>query len=126
MRRLLRAGVNVCLGSDSLASVFKTWRETVELNMFEEMRTFSNQNPWLSSKMILRMATMNGARALGMEGQIGELTPKSFADLVAIPYSGRLSGVHEGALEHKGDVTMSMIDGQWARGAHAGQVEVGV
>jgi cytosine/adenosine deaminase-related metal-dependent hydrolase len=124
LRRLLRAGANICLGSDSLASVVKARRETVELNMFEEMRTFSNRNPWLSSKMILQMTTINGARALGLGGRTGELSPGAFADLIAIPYSGRLSRVHETVLEHKGDVTMSMNDGQRVRWDSASQMEV--
>lgn len=126
LRRLLRAGVNVCLGSDSLASVVKTRREMVELNMFEEMRTFSDRNPWLSPKMIFRMATMNGARALGRQAQLGELSPDSFADLIAIPYSGRSSRVHEAVLEHKGDVTTRMIDGQWGMPSPVGEMEVSI
>jgi hypothetical protein len=38
LRALRRARVNICLGTDSLASVYKTARQTLELNMFEEMR----------------------------------------------------------------------------------------
>jgi cytosine/adenosine deaminase-related metal-dependent hydrolase len=117
LRRLLRAGVNVCLGSDSLASVYRTRRETLELNMFDEMRTLAKRESWLPPKRILRIATVNGARALGMSGQIGELSAGSFADVIAIPNPGRLSRVHEAVLEHKGDVSMSVIGGQWVRGA---------
>lgn len=113
LRRLLRAGVNVCLGTDSLASVVKARRENAELNMFEEMRTLANREPWLSPKRILQMATLNGARALGMTRQIGELSSRSFADLIAIPYSGKFPSVHSAVLEHKGNVSMSMIDGHW-------------
>jgi cytosine/adenosine deaminase-related metal-dependent hydrolase len=126
LQRLLRAGVNVCIGTDSLASVVKTRRETVELNMFEEMRALANRESWLSPKKILQMATLNGARALGMRGQIGELSTGSFADVIAIPWSGRLSAVHKSVLEHKGDVSNSMINGKWVHGDHVTQTELAV
>src|SRR6185503_16070661 len=64
LKRLLRAGVNVCLGSDSLASVTKQRRQPVELNMFEEMRALAHNHSWLAPKMILKMATLKGAKAL--------------------------------------------------------------
>jgi cytosine/adenosine deaminase-related metal-dependent hydrolase len=118
LRRLLRAGINVCLGTDSLASVVKARRETVDLNMFEEMRTLANRETSLPPKRILQMATLNGARALGMGGRIGELSPGSFADMIAIPFSGKLSGIHDAVMTHKGDVSSSMTDGQWVRGDH--------
>jgi cytosine/adenosine deaminase-related metal-dependent hydrolase len=60
------------------------------------------------------MATMNGARALGMDGKIGELSERAFADLVCIPYAGKTSNVHEGIMGQKGTVAASMIGGQWA------------
>ena len=73
LRRLARAGVNVCLGTDSLASVYKPRRQSVELSLFEEMRALAKNEPSLSARKIVRMATLNGARALGMDGRIGEL-----------------------------------------------------
>src|ERR1051325_3865043 len=124
LRSLLRAGVNICLGTDSLASVIKTRRDIVELNMFEEMRTLANRESTLSPKKILQMATLNGARALGMRGHVGELSPGSFADLIAIPFSGKLSGFHEAVIAHKGDVAATMIDGYWVRRACPGEAEV--
>jgi aminodeoxyfutalosine deaminase len=126
LRRLVRAGINVCLGTDSLASVVKTRRETVELNMFEEMRALANRETSLPSKKILQMATVNGARALGMRGQIGELSTGSFADVIAIPYSGKFSGIHHAVIAHKGDVSGSMIDGEWVRGEHVSLKELAV
>jgi Cytosine deaminase and related metal-dependent hydrolases len=126
LRRILRAGINVCLGTDSLASVVKKRRETVELNMFDEMRTLANRETFLSPKSILQMATVNGARALGMQGQIGELSPGSFADMIVIPFSGKSSAIHDSVIAHKGDVSRSMIDGEWAHGDHVRQAELAV
>jgi cytosine/adenosine deaminase-related metal-dependent hydrolase len=112
--KLARAKVNVCFGTDSLATVYKTRKETVKLNMFEEMRAFAEMHPRAPAKRILEMATINGARALGLAGKIGELSKGAFADCVAIPFSGKISGAHEAALNHTGDVLTSLIGGKWA------------
>ena len=65
LRRLARAGVNVCLGTDSLASVCKPRRQKVELNLFEEMRALARNEPSLSARKIVQMATLNGATRPG-------------------------------------------------------------
>jgi cytosine/adenosine deaminase-related metal-dependent hydrolase len=109
-----RERVNVCLGTDSLATVYKKHRQTVELNMFAEMQAFATQHSRVSSEKILQMATVNGARALGMAGQIGEISEKALADLIGIPFDGKLSDATEAAVHHAGDVSASMIDGEWA------------
>ena len=114
LRRLARAGVNVCLGTDSLASIYKPRRQSVELSLFEEMRALSRNEPSLSARKIVRMATLNGARALGMGGQIGELAEGAFADLVVLPFAGKLADIYGAVLHHQGDVAASMVDGQWA------------
>ncbi len=114
LRRLLKAGVNVCLGTDSLASVYRARRQHVELNLFEEMRALARNAPWLSPRKILPLATLNGARALGLGGQIGELSAGAFADLIALPIAGKVADVYESVLHHTGTVAASMINGQWA------------
>jgi cytosine/adenosine deaminase-related metal-dependent hydrolase len=114
LRQLTRAGVNLCLGTDSLATVYKTRRERVELNLFEELQAFATAHPRLSPKKILPMATVNAARALGLAGQTGELTAGAFADLIALTFSRKTAEVYEAVLHHQGDVAASLIDGQWA------------
>jgi 5-methylthioadenosine/S-adenosylhomocysteine deaminase len=111
---LVKAGVNLCLGTDSLASVYKGRRQSVELNMFEEMRAVANAHPWLSAKRVVRLATLNGALALGLQGRIGELSANAFADLIAFPFVGRPAEAYDAILHHAGDVSASMIDGRWA------------
>ncbi len=110
---LERAGVNVCLGTDSLATMRKTGRQKLGLDMFEEMRQLASKDPALRPEHILRMATINGARALGMAGKIGEVTPRAQADFIAIPYSGKKAGVHAAIIAHTGPVHCAMIDGRW-------------
>ncbi len=78
------------------------------------MRQLAGANPAVPPDIILQMATVNGARALGMKGQIGELSPGAFADLIAIPFAGKTAQIGEAILHHQGGVAASMIDGQWA------------
>ncbi len=113
-RDLAAAGVNVCLGTDSLATVYKTRRETVELSMFAEMAQFSEIHPEVDSEEIIRMATIRSARAVGLAGQIGELTEGTFADIIAVPFHGGVEQVCAAIVEHKGAVAASMINGEWA------------
>jgi cytosine/adenosine deaminase-related metal-dependent hydrolase len=111
--RLTRAGVNVCLGTDSLASVCQTRREPVELNMFDEMRTLAGREPGLSSRKLIQLATWTGARALGMEDRLGHFSPGAFADIIAIPLKGNPADLYEAVLQHRGAVAASMIGGAW-------------
>lgn len=120
LRRLLRAGVNVCLGTDSLATVRKRLRQPIELSLFEEMQEVAHREPWLRPKRILAMATLSAARALGRTGQVGEISKGSRADLIAIPYTGSPAQAWEAVVQHQGWVTASMIDGQWASVPNAG------
>ena len=52
LRKLLKAGVNVCLGTDSLASVYKRPRESARLDMFAEMRALGQVHDWISAANI--------------------------------------------------------------------------
>jgi cytosine/adenosine deaminase-related metal-dependent hydrolase len=112
--RLANAGVNICLGTDSLATVRKTGKQKPELDMFAEMRALADKDKTISPGEILQMATVNGARALGLAGNIGELSKKAFADLIAVPFAGKLPRAQEAVLAHSGNVAASMIEGRWA------------
>jgi 5-methylthioadenosine/S-adenosylhomocysteine deaminase len=81
---LFDAGVNVALGTDGAAS-------NNDLDMLSEMRTAAllakgvGRDPTiLPAHQALRMATVNGARALGLEDTTGTITPGKCADLVAV------------------------------------------
>lgn len=71
------AGVNVCLGTDSLAS-------NEGLSIFDEMAELRRRRPEIPGRDILEMATVNAARALGLQGRLGCLRPGSAADFIAI------------------------------------------
>ncbi|OGI42301.1 MAG: N-ethylammeline chlorohydrolase [Candidatus Muproteobacteria bacterium RBG_16_64_11] len=85
--RLLAAGVNVALGTDGAAS-------NNDLDMLVEMRTaallakgVSRDPTAVPAHTALRMATLNGARALGLDDVIGSLVPGKAADMTALDLS---------------------------------------
>jgi len=110
---LARAGVRVCLGTDSLATVRTHRRQPVALSLFDEMRAMAATRPGLSPETILRLATVNGAAALGRKGEIGELKAGALADLIAVPFNGLPQNAWEAVVHHLGTVKASMIDGRW-------------
>lgn len=82
--QLLQHDVNCGLGSDSAAS-------NNRLDIFQEMRLtallakgIDEDATALSAHQTLQAATLNGARALGLESQIGSLLPGKAADLCAV------------------------------------------
>ena len=84
VHKLLSAGVNVALGTDGAAS-------NNDLDMFGEMRTaallakaVANDASALPAAQALRMATLNGARALGVGDETGSLEKGKAADIVAV------------------------------------------
>jgi aminodeoxyfutalosine deaminase len=112
--RLANACVNLCLGTDSLATTRKIGKQKPELNMFDEMRQLAASDKTISPQEILQMATINGARALGLLGQAGEISKNTFADLIAIPFDGKIVEAYDAVPAHTGNVSASMIDGRWA------------
>jgi cytosine/adenosine deaminase-related metal-dependent hydrolase len=113
---LERAGVNICLGTDSLATVRMEGDAPPELSMFAEMQAVAGRAPGLDPEAIVRMATVNGAHALGRAGQLGELTAGAYADLIAIPFTGSLRNAAAAIVGHGGAVGASMIGGRWVVG----------
>jgi cytosine/adenosine deaminase-related metal-dependent hydrolase len=115
LEELAGAGVNLCLGTDSLASVSKVRGRPTELNLFTEMQAFGKAHPDAPPESIVRLATLGGARFLGMQGTIGELSENALADLIAVPFTGNGPDACQAVVYHAGDVAASMIDGQWAK-----------
>ena len=82
--QMLKAGVKVGLGTDGAAS-------NNNLDLLQEMRSaallhkvFTEDATVLPAYQALEMATIGGARALGMEKEIGLLKPGYQADLILI------------------------------------------
>jgi len=94
--KLRLAGVNVAIGTDGCAS-------NNDLDMFGEMRTaamlakaVSSDAAAFDAAYALRAATLNGARAMGLEGKIGSIERGKQADLAAV----RLSDLETQPLFH--------------------------
>ena len=88
VERLWLAGINVAVGTDGAAS-------NNDLDLLGETRTaallakaVANSATALDAHRALRMATLNGARALGLESEIGSIELGKSADLVAFDLSG--------------------------------------
>ncbi len=114
-RRLRNAGVNIALGTDSLASTPKTEKTNPRLDFFAELACLACQADAPSPHEILQFATMNGAKALCRQNELGQLSPGFLADAVAIPYVGRPETFAEAVVHHQGGVFASMIHGRWIR-----------
>jgi cytosine/adenosine deaminase-related metal-dependent hydrolase len=76
--RALALGVRVALGTDSRAS-------NPDLCLFDEMRHVARAHPAVEPQQVLRMGTLDGAEALGLQQQIGSITPGNRNELIAIP-----------------------------------------
>jgi len=81
---LLRHQVNVALGTDGAAS-------NNDLDMFGEMhlmamiaKAVANNAAAVNAQQALKIATLNGAKALGLDNEIGSLEVGKFADICAV------------------------------------------
>ena len=84
---LQKLNINICLGTDGAAS-------NNDLDMFGEMRTAALLSKGISgnasscnAEQSLRMATINGAKALRLADQIGSLEAGKKADVIAVDFS---------------------------------------
>ncbi len=82
--QLLKAGVKVGFGTDGVAS-------NNNLDLFEEMNTaailhkmINNDPTILDARTVVEMATIGGARVLGMDKEIGSLEPGKKADIILL------------------------------------------
>lgn len=103
--RLKRIGVNVCIGTDSLAS-------TNTLSLLEELRRFSNIEASLPAEELLEMVTLAPARALQKQDKLGCIQPGALADMIAVPGSGSPGEAAAEVINHRGPVTWMMVNGR--------------
>ena len=125
---LLHEGVRVGIGTDSPAS-------SNIMDMFDEMRAMlllhraaERDVTVLDAQACVRLATLGGAEALGMEAEVGSLEPGKWADLIAVdvsrpqfapvddPYSALVYGANQN------DVRLTVVGGRelFRDGVHVG------
>lgn len=121
VKKMWEAGVNLSLGTDNVTN-------NNSYDMFKEMQITGKVMAMLErvpnsipTRALLEMATLGGARALGLEDQIGSLEVGKKADLIALDLTeigwGPTTGqdiytalVYSVTGQHVRDV---MIDGRW-------------
>lgn len=96
--KLVDAGVNLALGTDSLASA-------PDLSLWAEMAVLYNRFPGLDPELILAMATTGGAKALGLGRFFGGIFPGAAGPLAFVPLA---------------DLPMAEALGALVSGDHAG------
>jgi 5-methylthioadenosine/S-adenosylhomocysteine deaminase len=106
---LLGEGIPVGLGTDALVS-------TPTLDLWDEMRAaLAVHAGRLTPAEVLEMATLGGARALGLADQAGSLEAGKRADLVAVPAAGFDHSDPVGSLiagTRGADVLLTMVEGR--------------
>ncbi len=113
----LRAGLNVGFGTDSPAA-------TESIDMISEMRmsmliqrAFDTRR-FLDSSTVLELATIGGARALGIDDKVGSLEIGKCADLIAVDLSSSYQTPDADPVSavvntcSSSDVLMTMVDGK--------------
>lgn len=117
---LLEKDVNVALGTDGVAS-------NNNLNLFEEAKLAAllhkREDPRdIDEQQVLDMMTVNGAKALGMEDEIGSIEIGKKADLIAIdledpalnPFHGKKGLISNLVYAFDGSVSDVIVDGEIA------------
>jgi cytosine/adenosine deaminase-related metal-dependent hydrolase len=115
---LRAAGLRIAVGTDGVSSV-------PSHDFFEELRTVvsfararSERAEALSASELLELATIGGARVLGLDGETGSLVPGKRADLTVLSLSGSpylpwenpaAAVVYGGSPQR---ITATLVDGQ--------------
>ena len=115
---MIEAGVNICIGTDGAAS-------NNDLDLLGEIRTAAllqkgyYENPEvLTTMQAMEMATINGAKAYGLDENLGTLEPGKRADIVIIDFDkSHLTPCHDIYAHlvysvNKADVDTVLIDGK--------------
>jgi aminodeoxyfutalosine deaminase len=105
LEAMLKAGVVVALGTDGRGS-------SPDGSLFAEMRHAARRHPSISREQFVRMATLDGARAMGLDPQVGSLEPGKQADLAIVALPDRdAADPHDLLFDADARVT-----GRWFRG----------
>jgi 5-methylthioadenosine/S-adenosylhomocysteine deaminase len=108
LKKFLDAGITVGLGTDSLASV-RT------LNLWDEMRYAYriHRRDGISAEDIFRVATIGGAKALGLNKDIGTIEPGKKADIIVVPLPKKNTGnLYNDLLRETKSCIMNMVNGK--------------
>ncbi len=108
LKKFLDTGITVGLGTDSLAS-------SPNLSMWDEMRYAhrTHRRKGITPHDIFRLATISGAKALGLAEEIGTIEPGKKADIIAIPLPSKNTGdLYSDLLRETKSCIMTMVNGK--------------
>ena len=118
---MLAAGINVALGTDNVTNN-NSYDMFKEMTLTGKLMALLHRDPAaISTRIVLELATLGGARALGLEKEIGSLETGKKADLIALdldeigwsPLGGQdlyTALVYSVTGQHVRDV---MVNGRW-------------
>ncbi len=72
--------VTLCVGTESII-------ENGSSSLFDELYHLKSNYPHIPARQLLSLVTLNPARALGMSGKVGEITPGAYADLIGVSFA---------------------------------------
>jgi 5-methylthioadenosine/S-adenosylhomocysteine deaminase len=119
VQELVDHGINLALGTDGAAS-------NNDLDMVSEMRAaallakaVAGTASAMPAHRVLRMATLGGARALGLDSTIGSLEPGKSADIVAVDLGGlETQPVYHPVSQLVYSSTRHQVSDVWVAGRH--------
>ena len=92
LEKFLDKKITIAIGTDSSAS-------NEELDLFREMRILKEEHSAIHSSDIIKMATKNGAKLLGLDNDYGTIEKDKTADLIALPLPGEAKEWGAGEVE---------------------------
>jgi aminodeoxyfutalosine deaminase len=108
LKKFLDARITVGLGTDSLAS-------SPNLNLWDEMRYAYkiHRRDGVTAQDIFKLATIGGAKALGLDREIGTLEAGKKADIIAVPLPEKNTGdLYSDLLRETKSCIMTMVNGK--------------
>lgn len=118
--RMLAAGLAVGLGTDGPAGSNNDFNLFEEMDLAAKLQKVTTGDPSaLSARQAVEMATILGARALGLEDRIGSLEPGKRADLILVrldhPHAAPLYDLYSHMVYalKASDVQDVMVNGRW-------------
>jgi aminodeoxyfutalosine deaminase len=106
------AGVNLCLGTDSLVTVRKAHRENIALDLFAEMRALCARPSRGCAGGDPRDGHPQSRARFGAGQPDRGAAPGAAADLIAIPFTGATTEAATAVVHHPGPVSAAFIRGR--------------
>ncbi len=108
LKDFMDAGIPVGIGTDGLAS-------SPSLSIWDELRYARkiHRRDGISAREMLGLGTIGGAKALGLEKEIGTLAPGKKADIIAVPLPQKSTGdIYNDLLRETECCIMMMVNGK--------------